>query len=227
MKELENTKVLTFLLLCELGGKVIFLHPTGKNYTLYYAHLDEQSVISGATVKLGDTVGLVGKTGNAIHTSPHLHFGIYTSEGAVDPLPFVNPEAGFPGEITASLKGIGKKMRTTSRILIYQSPLNKAKALYTLPENTIVDVTAATEDWYKAISPAGITGFIKSNKLTTIENPLRVIRVATDLSLLDRPDSGALRKMKVQSGDEVHLLGVFEDFYFVSTGENSGWIKKI
>jgi len=73
-----------------LGGKTIWLRPEGKSYTLYYAHLDQQLVREGQTVKKGDTVGLVGNTGNAKYTPSHLHFGVYTYGGAVDPLPFVD-----------------------------------------------------------------------------------------------------------------------------------------
>ncbi len=73
-----------------IGGKTVWLRPTGKNYTLYYAHLDKQMVAEGQFVKKGETVGLVGNTGNAKTTPPHLHFGLYTFGGAIDPLPFVN-----------------------------------------------------------------------------------------------------------------------------------------
>jgi murein DD-endopeptidase MepM/ murein hydrolase activator NlpD len=73
-----------------IGGKTIWLRPEGKNYTLYYAHLDKQLVHEGQRVKKGDEVGTVGNTGNAQYTPSHLHFGIYTFGGAVDPLPFVN-----------------------------------------------------------------------------------------------------------------------------------------
>ncbi|RYZ44926.1 MAG: M23 family metallopeptidase, partial [Chitinophagaceae bacterium] len=62
-----------------IGGKVVFMRPEGKPFTLYYAHLDEQLVTNGQRVKSGDTVGLVGNTGNARTTPPHLHFGIYAS----------------------------------------------------------------------------------------------------------------------------------------------------
>jgi murein DD-endopeptidase MepM/ murein hydrolase activator NlpD len=73
-----------------IGGKVVWLRPEGKNYSLYYAHLDQQSVTEGQNVKRGDVVGTVGNTGNARTTPSHLHFGIYTYSGAVDPWPFVN-----------------------------------------------------------------------------------------------------------------------------------------
>src|SRR5690606_2705564 len=73
-----------------LGGKVVWLHDRDLGISQYYAHLDSQLVQPGEHVNAGDTIGLVGNTGNAITTAPHLHFGIYKSgKGAVDPLPFL------------------------------------------------------------------------------------------------------------------------------------------
>jgi murein DD-endopeptidase MepM/ murein hydrolase activator NlpD len=75
-----------------IGGKVVWLRLLEKNVTLYYAHLDKQLVKEGQVVNKGETLGLVGNTGNAKHTPSHLHFGIYTSAGPIDPFPFVNKE---------------------------------------------------------------------------------------------------------------------------------------
>jgi murein DD-endopeptidase MepM/ murein hydrolase activator NlpD len=74
-----------------IGGKVVWLRVKDRNITLYYAHLDKQLVEEGQEVKKGHTLGLVGNTGNAKNTPSHLHFGIYTAGGPVDPYPFVNP----------------------------------------------------------------------------------------------------------------------------------------
>jgi len=74
-----------------IGGKVVWLRAKDRNITLYYAHLDKQLVQDGDEVKRGHTLGLVGNTGNAKYTPSHLHFGIYTASGPVDPYPFVNP----------------------------------------------------------------------------------------------------------------------------------------
>lgn len=74
-----------------LGGNVVFMRPRQKDYVLYYAHLDTQLVTTGQQVKMGDILGLVGNTGNAKGTIPHLHFGIYGPGGAIDPLPFISP----------------------------------------------------------------------------------------------------------------------------------------
>ncbi|TPG63682.1 M23 family metallopeptidase [Hymenobacter nivis] len=83
-----------------LGGNVVWLNADGTDEHLYYAHLDRQLVQPGQRVRPGDTLGLVGNTGNARTTAPHLHFGIYRAgQGAVDPLPFVrraSPAAAPP-----------------------------------------------------------------------------------------------------------------------------------
>ncbi|MES1923984.1 M23 family metallopeptidase [Salinisphaera sp. T31B1] len=84
-----------------LGGKHIWLSGgvlglTSARY--YYAHLDAFDVESGDTVSKGDVIGRVGNTGNARTTPPHLHFGIYTAGGPVDPAPYLRPLPSLPGE---------------------------------------------------------------------------------------------------------------------------------
>lgn len=45
----------------------------GKDYFLFYAHLNELKVEEATRLKRGDVVGLSGNTGRT--TGPHLHFG--------------------------------------------------------------------------------------------------------------------------------------------------------
>jgi murein DD-endopeptidase MepM/ murein hydrolase activator NlpD len=71
------------------GGKVLWLQSANYAWTAYYAHLDQQLVREGQFVRKGQVIGTVGKTGNARTTPPHLHFGIYTENGAVNPYPYV------------------------------------------------------------------------------------------------------------------------------------------
>ncbi|MDT0687942.1 M23 family metallopeptidase [Autumnicola psychrophila] len=72
-----------------LGGKQVWLRDSRRGQSLYYAHLDSINPVSGR-VKVGDTLGFVGNTGNARTTPPHLHFGIYKNfQGAINPLNFV------------------------------------------------------------------------------------------------------------------------------------------
>ena len=73
-----------------LGGQTVSVISKGGR-VYYYAHLD--SYAHG--IKIGDRVstrtvlGYVGTTGNAQGTPPHLHFGVYTSSGAINPLPML------------------------------------------------------------------------------------------------------------------------------------------
>ena len=77
-----------------LGGNVVWVARPGRRELHYYAHLDRQLVVPGTLVNAGDVIGTVGNTGNARHTPPHLHFGIYSAGGAVDPLPYIVPRSG-------------------------------------------------------------------------------------------------------------------------------------
>jgi peptidoglycan LD-endopeptidase LytH len=54
----------------------------------YYAHLDRyaENLKVGDAVTTETVIGYVGNSGNAKGTPPHLHFGVYTSTGAIDPL---------------------------------------------------------------------------------------------------------------------------------------------
>lgn len=81
-----------------LGGKVVWMRSSVKNWSVYYAHLDEQWVVEGQYVRKGDALGTVGNTGNARTTPPHLHFGIYTNRGAMDPYPHVKNLSRIPVE---------------------------------------------------------------------------------------------------------------------------------
>ncbi|MBD0364880.1 MAG: M23 family metallopeptidase [Flavisolibacter sp.] len=105
-----------------IGGKTVWLKPNNKSVFLYYAHLDKQLVQEGQFVKKGDVVGLVGNTGNAQYTSSHLHFGVYTFAGPVDPLPFVNRAVKTAPTVpdknlTGSLK-LTKTQKTAEGVLI-------------------------------------------------------------------------------------------------------------
>ena len=74
----------------DLGGNVVFIVGAGgRRY--YYAHLDRHAtnLKAGDEVTTDTIVGYVGTTGNAAGTPPHLHFGVYTNDGAIDPFPLL------------------------------------------------------------------------------------------------------------------------------------------
>ena len=68
-----------------LGGITVHLRSGGITY--YYAHLDSRTFSGTISVGQGETLGYVGNTGNAAHTSPHLHFEIRPGGVPVNPYP--------------------------------------------------------------------------------------------------------------------------------------------
>ncbi len=205
-----------------LGGKVVWLRPEGKDFTLYYAHLDEQIVTDGQTVQVGDTLGRMGNTGNARSTPPHLHFGIYTSDGAVNPLPFINPVIKNVPEIISQTKFLNSTLRTAGN-----AALTGGQSASQLKNGTILRVISASENNYRVELPDGTTGFVSAGKVGAISGNLRNIKLdASQTNLFDRPDSSAAVKLSLQSGKIVSLIGSFGDFDFVSTGNDRGWIRR-
>ena len=68
-----------------LGGMTVSLTGTDGN-RYYYAHLD--SYVNLGNVTAGTQIGILGQTGNAVYSVPHLHFEVHPGGGpAVDPYP--------------------------------------------------------------------------------------------------------------------------------------------
>jgi murein DD-endopeptidase MepM/ murein hydrolase activator NlpD len=73
-----------------LGGHTVsVIGDGGRKY--YYAHLDSyaRNLEVGDYVTRQTVLGYVGTTGNAVGTPAHLHFGVYTTTGAINPLPLL------------------------------------------------------------------------------------------------------------------------------------------
>lgn len=77
-----------------LGGHVVWvLGPGGQHH--YYAHLDQPAVAAPRDrVRPGTLLGYVGNSGNARTTPAHLHYGVYTNAGPINPYPLLaRPQA--------------------------------------------------------------------------------------------------------------------------------------
>jgi murein DD-endopeptidase MepM/ murein hydrolase activator NlpD len=204
-----------------LGGKVVFLRPDDKDYTLYYAHLDEQLVQQGQRVNIGDTIGLMGNTGNAKGGSAHLHFGIYTNGGAIDPLPFVNRVQSTPAKTTASLQKLTKLARITKATTITGNAVTNS-----IDANTLVKIEAATENKYKVVLPDGSAGFISSGMVADALKPIRRASITTKQPLLNEPARSAPSKTIVKPGETVSILAAYNNYYYVQKGDQEGWLPK-
>ncbi|WP_036155291.1 M23 family metallopeptidase [Maribacter forsetii] len=142
-----------------LGGKQVWLRTGLFGKSLYYAHLDSILVSTGNKVTIGDTLGLVGNTGNARTTAPHLHFGIYKSgQGAINPLPFVK----------LTEKPDVQRLISTSRFLkvssavanIRNAPEVAGIKLGEVKRNDTLSLLGYTENWAHIKLPSGNKAFI-------------------------------------------------------------------
>jgi murein DD-endopeptidase MepM/ murein hydrolase activator NlpD len=206
-----------------LGGNVIFLRPEGKPITLYYAHLDTQLVTTGQSVVAGQVLGLVGNTGNAIHTIPHLHFGVYTASGAIDPLPFIDNREPSVKPIVAPLSNVGRWMRTQTATPVY-SAMAKDITGAKFAAGAAVRVLAATRNLYQVELPDGSFAFAASDALTS--TPVSTRNLDTATRLLDEPDSNAASKILLAGGSSVTVQGSYQNFWLVSQDSTIGWIRR-
>lgn len=145
-----------------LGGKVVFLSASDSPYSLYYAHLDSQLVATGTRVSRGDTLGLVGNTGNAVTTSPHLHFGVYSrGYGAVNPLPFINDQKEKIPRLPEASKWLGDSVLIRKKVNIFHtSSLQPESKMDALPGNSTVLVIGQMAKGYRVAMPDGRRGYI-------------------------------------------------------------------
>lgn len=196
-----------------IGGKTVWLRPINQNITLYYAHLDEQLVKEGQFVKKGETIGLVGNTGNAKTTPPHLHFGIYGFGGAVDPFPFVNKRIK-----TAPLVS-HKKMSDFLRLVkAHKSVEAVTKA------NTLLVPVAVNSKGYIAELPDGRMIQTPFASVQSTIQPIKKTKVIALAAVYNAPDKNSSSTLTIQPGSSVSVLGYFNEFAFVKSGEREGWV---
>ncbi len=151
-----------------LGGKQVWLRDTKRNQSLYYAHLDSIHPISGR-VKVGDTLGYVGNTGNAKTTPPHLHFGIYKGyRGAINPLNYIfqiEPLAIEDQELDLSLNQLittGSVANLRSRPETTSPILGKTKA------NDTLQFLGKVKKWYHIRTSANKASYVHESLVSPI-----------------------------------------------------------
>lgn len=196
-----------------IGGKTVWLRPEGQNYTLYYAHLDEQLVREGQAVKKGDVVGLVGNTGNAKTTPPHLHFGIYGVGGAINPFPFVNRQTKTAPAVTT------KKMVEHLRLL-----KDFTTDDITAKKNTLLAPLAVTAKGYIAELPDGRLVQPSFALVKPASEPLKKTKAALSTALYKSPAIDVTPKQTIPAGSAVSVLGYFNEYAYVRSGETEGWV---
>jgi murein DD-endopeptidase MepM/ murein hydrolase activator NlpD len=191
-----------------LGGKVVWQRLGLFGHTIYYAHLDSQAVSSGQIVKKGDVVGFMGNTGNAKTTPSHLHFGIYTGSGAIDPLLYILKRDTIPARLKLSEKYLGNEV-----------------VIKTENAQTPVNVLSISSN---AINYADYLGNIQNmNKLNINEN-IKVKYKANPLTqnIIDEPFLEGIPIAKFNINETFKMLGYVNNYLYVEQNEVRGWVLK-
>lgn len=209
------------------GGRVVWLRDSQRSQSLYYAHLDSQLVTRGTRVQVGDTLGLVGNTGNARTTPPHLHFGIY-SRGPVDPVPFVRPVRADPPALSDDTALVGRWIRTAAaETSLREAPASDAATTVRLPRSTAMHVLAANAAWLRVRLPDGSMGFVAARGTEGTDAPLRSTILADVAEIRSHPAIGAPVVDRLARGQRLDVQGRFGPFLLVRTDEGArGWLAE-
>lgn len=209
----------------KLGGKVVWMRDNARGHSYYFAHLDEQKVQSGMRVKQGDTLGLVGNTGNARTTPPHLHFGIY-QRGSKDPIHYVRTlEAMVSAPLDTSFQVLAFKV-SAPKVNLRSGPAVEHASLGQLDRNTWARVISQSGDWYRISLPDKKQGYVHKKLLSPIEggSPLQLTGPAV---LLSETRSDAIPKAYLKDDTTVEVLAEFQNFQYVKAAENLfGWLER-
>lgn len=206
-----------------IGGRVVWVRDTLRNQTLYYAHLEEQLVERGTVVEPGDTLGLVGNSGNARATPPHLHFGIYRrGVGPTDPMPFVRPMPTEPPPLMAVDPGTWRRVATRD-LRLRAGPDLAAPELDRLDRDVPVHVLAVAGSWLRVQLPDGRRGFL-AGRLTEPASPMRSASVDSAAPLRVFPSARSAEITRLNPGRRVEVLGRVDDHLYVRAGDRAAWL---
>ncbi|MBC6990102.1 M23 family metallopeptidase [Hymenobacter sp. BT491] len=210
-----------------LGGNVVWLADTQHGQHLYYAHLDKQLVQPGQMVRIGDTLGLVGNTGNARTTMPHLHFGIYRGgRGAVDPFPFVRHADATPPAPRTNPERLGQWVRVRDKSAeLRRTPSPRTGTVTALARNTPLMVVGSQTDWYRVQRPDGTMGYVLAKSVVAAADPLRRESLAAATDLYSQPSADAASLDTLPAQTRVAVLGEFRGFRLVQSPRGEiGWL---
>ncbi len=201
------------------GGRVIWLRDAEQQLNLYYAHLEKQLVSPGQIVETGDTLGLVGNSGNAVTTPPHLHFGIY-SYGPRDPYQYIVSGRELR-EMWFDVEDEWVKTRFNNNN-IRNAPGMSGTVIHELPQDVPLKVTGSSDQWYRVELPDKSTGYAHHSITRNIDANAQQVELEKDLFVYNRPGGVPIGKVRT-----AEVLGSYDSYWLVKKDSLQGWMVSI
>jgi murein DD-endopeptidase MepM/ murein hydrolase activator NlpD len=205
-----------------IGGRVVWLTETATGQHLYYAHLDRQLVQPGQQVRPGDVLGLVGNTGNARTTVPHLHFGIYQSgRGAVDPWPFLHRADPVPADLPATTPNylsqwVRARGKAPAPLILAGAPLSAATPLRVLGQQA---------QRLRVEAPDGRLGYVAARTVAPAQ-PLRRFALPAETEIQAQPTAAAAALAAWPARTPVVVLGRASGYALLrGPAGQEGWVR--
>jgi len=206
----------------------VWLSDRNSGYNYYYAHLDTQLIEPGVNVRLGDTLGLVGNTGNARTTAPHLHFGIYArGRGAVDPSPFfyqaqmqaISPELvqQYSGEW-----GLTSAERTNFR----NAPDINSSVIQPLADDTPLLIKGVSPEWLRVELPDGEEGFVHLSLVRIPSPDIQEVSLGRGKIIRSRPADISPAIGLLTGNDLINIHSRYESYLLIQHNNRFGWVKQ-
>lgn len=207
-----------------LGGKVVWMFDRKRQHSYYFAHLDSQYVVGGEIVRQGDTLGVVGNTGNARYTPPHLHFGIYQSRSK-DPIHYIRTlEAIVEASPLDTTFEVNTFRVAGKKPLLKSGPGSKHKSIQILAPETFTRVVAQSGDWYRVSLADRREGYILKKDVVPAQTGKRLVLDRTvELRLEPYADGVVIDYLNPQSVVEVLALHGSQQYIKTAQG-TEGWI---
>ena len=209
----------------ERGGNIIYMRDVNLPLNYYYAHLETQSIETGARVGPGTVIGTVGNSGNAITTPPHLHFGVYIRRGEpVDPFHYLQLTDTHPEAPRGDLGLLGEWGRITlDKVSLLSAPWGERTGV--LAVDTPAMVTAVSGRYFRIRLPDGRHGYISYRFFEEMDRPLEEIEPSDQMSVLDQPHPEAAVVRRLDPGERVAVFGKFRGYCFVLLPDTGfGWL---
>ena len=205
-----------------LGGRVVWVRDARRGMSQYYAHLDRQLVERGQRVQPGDTIGLVGNTGNARTTPPHLHFGLYQrGEGPIDPFGFLRQPPGDPPRLRVDTIRLGEWVRTRSEA---RGSVG-ADGDIVLEPYTVVRVLGAAGTRLRVRLPDGHVVLLAGG-VEALDMAIEEAELAAGVPMLTAPSPGALAASRIREDGTFPVVGRFLDYLLVRPPDGrDAWVE--